>query len=204
MKYGISFHSYKEKETKILKYFTDKYTCLEALQEYAYKFIYDKEGFKWLKVYSEGDHERPYGYFIERNAKKNLNSFKIRYKKWENGYIYKSVDFDDICVFSMIMCPSKKKIKYSYQKNEDTLFKNKYSCVLTELLKCVNKIETNEKMNYKFKKKYDKVMNELNARFNKAVEVYEVNELTFNLEDDDDEYYDSDEMSKIINDVSME
>ena len=66
-----------------------------------------------------------------------MTSLKIRYKKWENGYIYGSTDFKDICLFSLIMTNKKQENvienceQNDYDYDEEVI--NNYNNVLEEL-----------------------------------------------------------------------
>jgi hypothetical protein len=133
--YGVAFHNYENKETKIIEWFTDKYNALEALQEYAFKFIYDKQGFRHISIFEEGGHGRPFGYFVERSPSKNLNSLKIKYKKYERGYVYGTTEFENICLFSLVKTFKKPKSNDSYWNESWQMEHNvEYKKVMSELL----------------------------------------------------------------------
>ena len=99
-----------------------------------------------IRIFDEKGHGRPFGYFIERNSNKNLTSLKIRYKKYEKGYIFGSVDFENICLFSLIMSKKQKKeIENNYYLIEDmTNAKEIYDKVLNNLIKKTNVNQENK------------------------------------------------------------
>ena len=133
MTYGILHHDYKNKSSIIIEWFTDKYNAIEKMQEYAYKFIYQNEGYKSIKIFDEGSHQRPFGYFIERNANKNINSLKIKFKKWKKGYVYGNAKFKNICLFSLVFTKkNKENIEYNDEPIEDIIIEH-YKEVLNEL-----------------------------------------------------------------------
>ena len=136
MMYSVLFHDYKRQISEIDYKVTSKYQALQYLEEDAIDFVIEKEGFALFidKLYFKGDHQRKYGYFIERDPKKYLYRLKIIKKTKVKGIFFNTAKFEDVCFFDLIRI---KRIHPYYDSKYQTKghcdYESKYKKVLKQL-----------------------------------------------------------------------
>jgi hypothetical protein len=96
LKYGITIHDYKAKQTKILEWFNSRHNALSKLEELAYSYIFEKEGLQDIKIYDKNSHGKPFSHFLSRDSSKYLDKLIVKKKIKINRYIYNDVKYENI------------------------------------------------------------------------------------------------------------
>jgi hypothetical protein len=96
VKYGITIHDYKSKQTRIIEWFNSRYNALSKLEELAYSYIYDKEGIQDIKIYDKNSHGKPYSHYLFRDSSKYLDKLIIKKKIKITGYLYNGSRYENI------------------------------------------------------------------------------------------------------------
>ena len=75
---------------------------MEELEKIVYDYINEKNGYRYnQKIFNKGESGRPCSYFIYRNANKNINKYKIKYKELLKGYIYNTAKIETLVTYSI-------------------------------------------------------------------------------------------------------
>ena len=134
---NIKYYLVKEDHTTnqiiILKQCT-KYNGLQEIEELAESIVKKENGNHYLKYYNVNDHNRPYGFYIEKSR---LNGVTVKKKFINNGYIFNDVFHQKIISFFLV--EEKEKI-YKCVDDRYTLYENKakYDSVMMEFKEVYN------------------------------------------------------------------
>lgn len=144
-KYILIEHNFIRKELRIVDEYDNKYNCLQAVQEFAERFIKNKVGEKKINYYLNDEHNREYGYFIEKNLFNN-NSLTVKYKYIKNkGWLWNDVAVDNIVSFYFIESNNNKNVEYHNSHEiktvEQYFFELKKNDNFNDYNKCLQEIK---------------------------------------------------------------